>query len=181
MAKRPRGSSRRRQVAPGAASFDELVLRALDTIPARFADALDEVAVVVEDEPSRQQLRENGLGPDEGLYGLYEGVPLTEYGADWGFCRARSRSSGTRSSKTSPIRPSWNTKSGSPSSTNWRITLASARNGSTTWAWTEAASPDPRDADLRAVTAAPMAKKRKKKKKKKEKKDYHSQVSEDKA
>jgi predicted Zn-dependent protease with MMP-like domain len=85
MAKRPRGSSRRRAATAAETRFDELVLRALDAIPAPFADALDEVAVIVEDEPSRQQLHENGLGPDEGLYGLYEGVPLTEYGADWGF------------------------------------------------------------------------------------------------
>jgi predicted Zn-dependent protease with MMP-like domain len=85
MAKRPRGSSRRRSTTSAATRFDELVLRALDAIPAPFADALDDVAIIVEDEPSRQQLRENGLGPDEGLYGLYEGVPLTEYGADWGF------------------------------------------------------------------------------------------------
>jgi predicted Zn-dependent protease with MMP-like domain len=85
MSKRPRGSSRRRSTTSAATRFDELVLRALDAIPAPFADALDDVAIIVEDEPSRQQLRENGLGPDEGLYGLYEGVPLTEYGADWGF------------------------------------------------------------------------------------------------
>ena len=48
-----------------------------------FAAALREVAVVVEDEPSRAVLRENGLGPDETLYGLYEGTPRTEWGADW--------------------------------------------------------------------------------------------------
>ena len=30
-----------------------------------------------------EQLRENGLGPDETLYGLYEGVPRSEWGADW--------------------------------------------------------------------------------------------------
>jgi len=48
-----------------------------------FAAALDEVAVVIEDEPSPEQLRENELGPDETLYGLYEGVARTEYGADW--------------------------------------------------------------------------------------------------
>ncbi len=48
-----------------------------------FAAALHEVAIVVEDQPTRAQLRENGLGPDETLYGLYEGVPRTEWGADW--------------------------------------------------------------------------------------------------
>ncbi len=85
MAKRPRGSSRRRRIARPAAGFEELVQRALDTIPEPFARALDEVAIVIDDEPSRQQLRESGLGPDEGLYGLYEGIPRTEYAADWAF------------------------------------------------------------------------------------------------
>jgi predicted Zn-dependent protease with MMP-like domain len=84
MAKRPRGSSRRR-IARAATGFDELVQRALDTIPEPFARALDEVAIVIDDEPSPQQRREAGLRPDEGLYGLYEGVPRTEYAADWAF------------------------------------------------------------------------------------------------
>jgi predicted Zn-dependent protease with MMP-like domain len=84
MAKRPRGSSRRRLYRP-AAGFDELVQRALDTIPEPFSRALDEVAIVIDDEPSPQQRREAGLRPDEGLYGLYEGVPRTEYAADWSF------------------------------------------------------------------------------------------------
>jgi predicted Zn-dependent protease with MMP-like domain len=65
--------------------FDALVQRALDTIPEPFVRALDEVAVVIEDEPSLMQRREAGLGPDDGLYGLYEGIPRTEYAADWGF------------------------------------------------------------------------------------------------
>jgi predicted Zn-dependent protease with MMP-like domain len=85
MAKRTRGSSRHR-TAPGAsARFDELVQRALATIPEPFARALDEVAIVIDDEPSRQQRLEAGLRPGDGLYGLYEGVPRTEYGADWDF------------------------------------------------------------------------------------------------
>lgn len=86
MAKRPRGSSRHRKRAyRGPSGFEELVGRALDSIPEPFARALDEVAIVIEDEPSRQQLRESGLEPDDGLYGLYEGVPRTEWGADWSF------------------------------------------------------------------------------------------------
>jgi predicted Zn-dependent protease with MMP-like domain len=68
-----------------AARFEELVGRALDTIPEPFARALDEVAIVIDDEPSPQQRRESRLRPDEGLYGLYEGVPRSEYGADWAF------------------------------------------------------------------------------------------------
>lgn len=55
----------------------------LAAIPMPFAGALDEVAVVIEDEPSADQLRENDLEDEGTLYGLYEGVARTEYGADW--------------------------------------------------------------------------------------------------
>jgi predicted Zn-dependent protease with MMP-like domain len=85
MPKRLRGSQRQRRLPPGRPPdrFDELVGRALDSIPEPFSRALDEVAIVIEAEPTRQQLRESGLGPDDGLYGLYEGVPRTEWAADW--------------------------------------------------------------------------------------------------
>ncbi len=59
--------------------------QALDTIPEPFARALDEVAIVIAEEPSIEQRLDTGLRPDEGLYGLYEGVPRTEYGSDWAF------------------------------------------------------------------------------------------------
>ena len=83
MSKRQRGSPRgvARAVAR-AAAFEQLVERALAAIPAPYSDALREVAILVEEEPSAEQLRENGLGPEDGLYGLYEGVPRTEYAAD---------------------------------------------------------------------------------------------------
>ncbi|MEE9202521.1 MAG: metallopeptidase family protein, partial [Dehalococcoidia bacterium] len=41
------------------------------------------VAVSVEDWPSRHQLREAGIGRREGLLGLYEGVPHTERGVNY--------------------------------------------------------------------------------------------------
>ena len=55
----------------------------LGRIPAPFREALAEVAIVIDDEPTPDQRRENDLGDDGLLYGLYEGVPRTEYGADW--------------------------------------------------------------------------------------------------
>jgi predicted Zn-dependent protease with MMP-like domain len=80
MTKRRRGSRR----ADGRAlTFERLVDRALASIPARFRGALDDVAIVIEDEPSPEQLEDNGLDGDETLYGLYEGVPRTEWAADW--------------------------------------------------------------------------------------------------
>ena len=84
MVRRP-ARLRNRRRRSSAARFEELVSRALDAIPEPFARALDEVAIVIEEEATPAQLRESGLGPEEGLYGLYDGVPRTEYAADWAF------------------------------------------------------------------------------------------------
>ena len=82
MVKRRRGSRTGRPRSRHR-PFEELVGVALDAIPEPFAAALDEVAIVIADEPTAEQRRENEIGPDEALYGLYEGVPRTEWGADW--------------------------------------------------------------------------------------------------
>ena len=76
----PRGVAR---AAARAAAFERLVDRALAAIPDPYRIALDEVAIVIEDEPSLAQLRENDIEPGGSLYGLYEGVPRAEYAADW--------------------------------------------------------------------------------------------------
>ena len=55
---------------------------ALASIPMPFSRALDEVAIVIADEPTRDELEFSGLEPDDALYGLYEGTPRTEWGAD---------------------------------------------------------------------------------------------------
>ena len=85
MPKRRRGArSASRLPDPGRhVGFDRLVERAVAGIPRPFRDALGEVAIVIEDEPTPQQRRDNDLGDGEMLYGLYEGVPRTEYGSDW--------------------------------------------------------------------------------------------------
>jgi predicted Zn-dependent protease with MMP-like domain len=59
-------------------AFLKLVDEALATIPPRFRDALTNIAIVVEDEPSSQQLAEVEIEPPDTLLGLYEGTPLTE-------------------------------------------------------------------------------------------------------
>jgi len=84
MPKRRRGSRRTRPSRDlRQRDFGALVERALAGIPSPFREALDEVAVVIADEPSPVQQADNRLGPDETLYGLYEGTPRTEYAADW--------------------------------------------------------------------------------------------------
>jgi len=80
MPKRIRG--RRRSHSSGADAFERLVDRALATIPSPFRESLAEVAVVIEDWPSDDQLIDNDLDPEDVLYGLYEGVPRTEWAAD---------------------------------------------------------------------------------------------------
>ena len=62
--------------------FYELVERALEGLPPELAQLLDNVAIVVEDWPEYSTpLVSDDLG--ETLYGLYEGVPLTERGAGY--------------------------------------------------------------------------------------------------
>jgi predicted Zn-dependent protease with MMP-like domain len=63
--------------------FEDLVAQALATIPMPFAAALEEVAIVIDDEPTPDQLTRNEIENRDTLYGLYEGVPRTEWGADW--------------------------------------------------------------------------------------------------
>ena len=63
-------------------SFERLVVRAVDGLDPRLQRLLEEVAVVVANEPSPTQRLENGLGPYDTLYGLYEGVPRIAWGAD---------------------------------------------------------------------------------------------------
>ena len=64
--------------------FEKLVADALASIPRRFRDAMKNIAIVVEDEPSRALLREMDLTPPDTLLGLYSGVPLTERRWDYG-------------------------------------------------------------------------------------------------
>jgi predicted Zn-dependent protease with MMP-like domain len=66
------------------AAFERHVSDALATIPKRFRDAMRNIAIVVEDEPSRTLLREMEIGPPDTLFGLYQGVPLTERRWDYG-------------------------------------------------------------------------------------------------
>ena len=57
--------------------FEELVAKALDDLPEDFAELLENVAVVVEEEPTEEDLASVDLEPEDELYGLYQGVPLS--------------------------------------------------------------------------------------------------------
>ena len=59
--------------------FDEVIDDTIDLLPLAFAEQLGSVAIVVEDEPTAEQLASVGA---RGLFGLYQGVPRTRWGAD---------------------------------------------------------------------------------------------------
>jgi len=62
------------------AEFELVVSEALDSLPKRFADLVENVVVTVEDEPGDDDLAgiEDDGGGDSELLGIYRGVPLTE-------------------------------------------------------------------------------------------------------
>jgi predicted Zn-dependent protease with MMP-like domain len=59
--------------------FDAVIDRTLEGLPAVFVDQLGSVAIVIEEEPSPDQLASVGAA---GLFGLYQGVPRTRWGVD---------------------------------------------------------------------------------------------------
>ena len=65
-------------------AFERLVQDALATIPSNFREAMSNLAIVVEDEPSPDLLEEMEIEPPDTLFGLYQGVPLTERRWDHG-------------------------------------------------------------------------------------------------
>jgi predicted Zn-dependent protease with MMP-like domain len=64
--------------------FTSLVEEALKSIPRRFRNAMRNVAVVVEDEPTPDLLAEMDMEPGETLFGLYHGTPLTQRDSSYG-------------------------------------------------------------------------------------------------
>lgn len=64
--------------------FEELVRDALADIPRRFRTHLKNIAIIVEDEPSVEVLREMEIEPPDTLFGLYRGTPLPSRAWDYG-------------------------------------------------------------------------------------------------
>jgi predicted Zn-dependent protease with MMP-like domain len=58
--------------------FEELVSRGIDAIPPLYQQYLNNVAFLIEDEPTAEQRIKLNLFPNETLFGLYEGVPLPQ-------------------------------------------------------------------------------------------------------
>ena len=58
---------------------ETLVVDALDRLPAPYRERLGSVAIVIEEEATPEQLATVAA---RGLFGLYQGVPRTVYGAE---------------------------------------------------------------------------------------------------
>ena len=65
-------------------TFEELVTKAVESLPEEFAERLDNVAITVQDYPTRQQLSRSNVERGMTLLGLYQGVPITERGHNYG-------------------------------------------------------------------------------------------------
>jgi predicted Zn-dependent protease with MMP-like domain len=64
--------------------FEKFVDEAMEQLPHALAARIENLAVKIQDRPTRGQLRRWEIPPDEELLGFYEGVPLTERLTDYG-------------------------------------------------------------------------------------------------
>ena len=64
--------------------FEDLVARAIDSLPQEFQRKLENVDVVVEERPTVDQLRRTKTKSPWQLLGLYQGVPQTRRGRGYG-------------------------------------------------------------------------------------------------
>jgi predicted Zn-dependent protease with MMP-like domain len=70
---------RRRQTLPvSPEEFAALVGRAVDTVPAEYRRLLENVAIIVEEEPPREVLDNLGMDSPDDLLGLYQGTAITQ-------------------------------------------------------------------------------------------------------
>ena len=66
-------------------TFEKLVFHSLERLPKKFRDKLHNILVEVENEPSPELLEDMGIHSGT-LFGLYQGVPLTE--REWNYGNA---------------------------------------------------------------------------------------------
>ena len=64
--------------------FEQLVSITIQALPDEFSHRLENIAIVVQDWPSVDQIHRVGLRHSQSLLGLYEGVPLTKRGHRYG-------------------------------------------------------------------------------------------------
>ncbi len=64
--------------------FERLIAEGYEKLPEWVRGEIKNVALLVEDEPSEEVRKREGLGDDETLLGYYHGIPLSERGENYG-------------------------------------------------------------------------------------------------
>jgi len=64
--------------------FEKLVEEGFERLPRSVREKIKNVALLVEDEPSDEIRKREGLEEDETLLGYYQGIPLSERGEQYG-------------------------------------------------------------------------------------------------
>jgi predicted Zn-dependent protease with MMP-like domain len=65
-------------------AFEKLAEEGYLQLPEKFRAKIRNVALLVENEPSPEDREREGLGEDETLLGLYQGIPATVRGVSYG-------------------------------------------------------------------------------------------------
>ena len=65
---------------PSDEEFSQLIGLALDELPEKYVSNLRNVAITYTDEPDQAQREKLKLQGNQSLFGLYEGIPLTQRG-----------------------------------------------------------------------------------------------------
>ena len=60
--------------------FEQLVAEAIDGLPDKFQRRMENVSISVEDRPSKEILKKQGIKSPNILLGLYQGIPLKSRG-----------------------------------------------------------------------------------------------------
>jgi len=63
--------------------FEDLINQSLDELPKKYVSRLNNIAIVTQDTPTEEQRKQLHLHNNQTLYGLYEGIPLTQRGSGY--------------------------------------------------------------------------------------------------
>jgi predicted Zn-dependent protease with MMP-like domain len=64
--------------------FERMAEEAVESLPEYFRNAMQNVRIIVDDEPERALRRRGGFRSSNLLLGLYHGVPLSQRGSSYG-------------------------------------------------------------------------------------------------
>ncbi len=65
-------------------AFEKIAAQAWNQVPEKFLGHIENVALLIEDEPSKEVRTQENLGPHETLLGLYHGIPESARGEGYG-------------------------------------------------------------------------------------------------